>query len=317
MSFVVLLILAAIGAGVWTALDKRTAYPRLATATWIGLRFMLSMILFSYGFAKLFGGQFGAPDAVGLDRRVGEMSPMGMLWTFQGSSTPYTYFAGFSEIVPAMLLMWRRTATIGALIAMGVMTNVVVLNFCYDVPVKLYSSQLLLMAAIIAMPQARRFALAALGYAVPEVPPRVRSSARIERLRVAAKLAYVALVAWGLYQMIEQVAEYRRKPSELAGIWRVEHATEVCKLEVGTWAVGIRHCNDERELMRGEVIPAAQVIVLKGKAETLWRYQRDGDRLVIDGLYHDKPIHLTLKREPAPLLVSRGFHWIQEFPFNR
>ena len=32
-------------------------------------------------------------------------------------------------------ILWRRTATLRALIATGVLTNVVMLNFCYDVPV--------------------------------------------------------------------------------------------------------------------------------------------------------------------------------------
>ena len=38
----------------------------------------------------------------------------------------------------------------------AVMTNVVILNFCYDVPVKLYSSELLLMAVLLFAPHARR-----------------------------------------------------------------------------------------------------------------------------------------------------------------
>jgi hypothetical protein len=54
------------------------------------------------------------------------------------------------EVLAGVLLVWRRTATLGALIAAGVMANVVMLNFCYDVPVKLMSSHLLVCALLIA-----------------------------------------------------------------------------------------------------------------------------------------------------------------------
>jgi len=319
VQLLVIVMLAAIGAAVWSVVDRRRlAYPRLAHATWIGLRYVLAMIMIGYGFAKLVDGQFPAPDAIRLDQRIGEMSPMGMLWTFQGSSQPYTIFAGLAEIVPAVLLLWRRTAVIGAVIAMAVMTNVVMLNFCYDVPVKVFSSELLVIAAVIAMPQLRRLLLAALGYAVPEVPPRARSSVRVERVRVAAKLAAVALIVLSQYQMYDQMSEYKRPRGELEGLWSVSawsgDGERWCKVGFSPWAVAIRQCNDERGLARGEVIAAGQVIVV---GTDLWHYVHHGDKLVIDFRRNGKPVHAELTRDPPPLLVSRGFHWIQEFPFNR
>jgi hypothetical protein len=55
-----------------------------------------------------------------------------------------------------MLLATRRTATAGALVMVAVMSNVVMLNFCFDVPVKLASTHLLVFALVIAAPDARR-----------------------------------------------------------------------------------------------------------------------------------------------------------------
>jgi len=45
-----------------------------------------------------------------------------------------------------MLLLFRRTVTLGAIASAAALLNIVLLNFCYDVPVKLYSAHLLLMA---------------------------------------------------------------------------------------------------------------------------------------------------------------------------
>ena len=68
---------------------------------------------------------------------------MGLLWTFMGASAPYQMLAGLAEVTCGMLLFWRRSRLLGALLAIGVMGNVVALNYCYDVPVKLFSTELL------------------------------------------------------------------------------------------------------------------------------------------------------------------------------
>jgi hypothetical protein len=73
-----------------------------------------------------------------------------------GFSTPYTVFAGCAELLPAVLLLFRRTALLGSIIASAVMLNVVMLNFCYDVPVKLYSLNLLLLAVFLTLPEAHK-----------------------------------------------------------------------------------------------------------------------------------------------------------------
>lgn len=80
---------------------------------------------------------------------------MGLLWTFMGASMAYTIFAGSAEAL-AVLLFIPRLATLGGLAAMAVLTNVFMLNMCYDVPVKLYSFNLLMMAMFLVAPNVRR-----------------------------------------------------------------------------------------------------------------------------------------------------------------
>jgi hypothetical protein len=77
---------------------------------------------------------------------------MGLMWTFMGASRGYEIFSGLAEVTTGLLLLFRRTSTIGALIAAGVMLNTVVMNFCFDVPVKLYSMHPVLMALFLLIP---------------------------------------------------------------------------------------------------------------------------------------------------------------------
>lgn len=91
-------------------------------------------------------------------QRAGDFSPMGLVWFFIGSSAAYTFFAGSGEVLGAALLFFRRTATLDALVIAGVMTNVVALKFCYDIPVKIGSSTLLVLAAYLVTSDLARIA---------------------------------------------------------------------------------------------------------------------------------------------------------------
>jgi uncharacterized membrane protein YphA (DoxX/SURF4 family) len=153
-------VIAVLGTVVWSAIDERrggrreyrTAYAWLRLA----LRITLAITLLGYGFAKVFPGQFGAgPDLAQLNETYGQSSPMHLLWFFMGFSRPYAIFGGLMEVVPGVLLLFERTETIGALGAAAVMLNVAVLNFCYDVPVKLYSGHLFVMSLFLLLPDFR------------------------------------------------------------------------------------------------------------------------------------------------------------------
>ncbi len=139
-----LLTLTAAIAVVWSLVDrKRTHYVTLHRWTRLLLRYSLATTLLMYGFSKVFPTQFQAPSLARLTETFGDFSPMGVLWSFMGASQPYTIFSGLMEVIPALLLIYRPTAVLGALSAAAVMLNVFVLNMSYDVPVKLFSFHLL------------------------------------------------------------------------------------------------------------------------------------------------------------------------------
>ncbi len=335
-AYLQLLLFAIVTTGVtavWSLVDRRpTPDARLAAALRVILRYWLAAVMLSYGFAKVVEGQFGSPSHLGLDTRVGDKSPMGLLWTFMGYSRPYTIFAGLAEVSGALLLLSRRTATIGALILLAVLANVVMLDFCYDVPVKLYSSELLLAAIALALPDARRLIAAALGHATADVPPRPRSSAAIERARTFVKAAFLIGVAFMLQAQVS--AERRPPPTVIDGAWDVDRCSidGVERAPLATdgdrWrrafvsggALSVRFMDDSRVVWRAHVDDAAKTIVieLRDAPPATWRFTRpDADHLVLDGALAGHRHHVELVRVPDGLLVTRGFHWIQERPFNR
>jgi hypothetical protein len=100
------------------------------------------LVLFLYGIIKLFGMQMVFPSYSQLATPLGDLLPMRLSWLFIGYSAPYQFFSGMMETLAALLLLYRRTATLGVLLATAVLMNVAVLNLSYDIPVKIYSIQL-------------------------------------------------------------------------------------------------------------------------------------------------------------------------------
>lgn len=329
------LTLAAIATLVWSVLDRRTrAYPRLAHAAVVVLRYSLAAEMLVYGLDKLLPGQFPPNGPARFEQYVGEMSPMGLMWTFMQHSAAYAFFAGVLEVIAGLLLLWRRTSVAGALLAMGITANIVLMNFSYDVPVKLHASKLFVLAFFIALPQLRRVTAAILGYGVAAVPDRVRSSARGEHARRAAKLVLLASFAHVLYQEANGILARPHAPPELRGLWLVDtmHVDGVERPPLATdderWRrvaidqrAAIRTMTDARTRLRMTFDTAARTIAIesmeKAKLATLRYELREPDQLVLEGAWNQRQIRVTLRKAPPPLLETRGFHWVSPAPFNR
>jgi hypothetical protein len=137
------LSLAVIGAIIWSALDrKRPNYTHLNYWLCLFTRYYIIMVALTYGIIKLFGMQMVFPNLHQLATPLGDLLPMRFSWFFIGYSRLYQFFSGAMEVLAALLLLNRRTVSLGVLIATGVFFNVMMLNLCYDIPVKIFSMQL-------------------------------------------------------------------------------------------------------------------------------------------------------------------------------
>jgi hypothetical protein len=102
------------------------------------IRYFLACILLAYGIVKVMATQFPHMMA-NMDARFIELNPMRVAWTFFGYSKGYQMFLGWGEMIPGLLLLFRRTSLLGALIALIVMMNVFLINVFFDVCLKLNS----------------------------------------------------------------------------------------------------------------------------------------------------------------------------------
>jgi hypothetical protein len=154
-----LLLIAVTGSALWTAVRRDPLGDRRLFA-WSHtlIRFSLAGVMMRYGWGKLLPQQFNGGDVPlpWMLWRLGDFSPQHLLWIYMGYSRPYAIFCGAGEMLGALLLCSRRTTALGALVLIGVLSNVVAINFAYDVPLKVWSTHLLLTALFIAAPDVPR-----------------------------------------------------------------------------------------------------------------------------------------------------------------
>ena len=103
---------------------------RLATVLTF-IRIGLGLIFAMYGIVKVLGGQFNYGDWV-IDKKT--VDGTSLVWAFFGYSQFYGRLTGLFELIPAILLMIPRTATIGAAALFAVSLNITAMDFAYGYP---------------------------------------------------------------------------------------------------------------------------------------------------------------------------------------
>jgi hypothetical protein len=325
------LLIAAAGTVAWSVLDRRRLqYERLDRWFRVLMRFALGSTMISYGFAKAIPLQMPAPLLTRLLEPYGNFSPMGALWYSIGASFPYESFVGCAEVLGGVLLFIPRTAMLGALICLAATIEVFTLNMTYDVPVKLFAFHLILMSVFLLAPDMRRL----IGVVLAK-------GARTRWAAIAQVAFGTYLVGTSVYSHVQQWYEFgwgAPKPA-LYGVWvidemKIDGVTRAPLVtDYARWRrVVIQRTTDIAFWRMDDTFfayPAKtdmdkKTITMSKPDDKAWTAQLTFDRLtpntmVFDGSIDGHALHMYthLVRREDFLLVNRGFHWIQESPFNK
>ncbi len=328
-----LVIASAIATSVWTFVGRdRRDYRRELPWLLAGLRFLLAGNVSAYAFWKIVPAQFSQLDPTRYFHTYGQASPMGLLWMFMGVCPAYQMFAGWMELAGAALLLFRRTALAGALLLLVVLGNVVALDLAFDVDAKMCILHLWLMALAIAAPSLRRLI---------EVVVLHRAAAKIELgppARPAIWLAKGAFVVAVVGSQVPPALEAYRTLRDGRPLPRFSGAYDVEEMRRDGVLVPplLSDPTYWQHLAIGR--PGAVAYLVSGKrrafalstdaAGTMWlaseasslRVEQPGeDELRLDGQLDGAPASIRIRRTAAAneLLVTRGFHWVNEEPFTR
>lgn len=210
----------------WCVIDRqRRDYSRLRYGLQILTRYFLGFIILQYGFAKVLDMQFN-PSLAGLDTRAVDMRPMTVAWTFFGYSFYYEFFIGISQILAGLLLVFRRTSTLGAILMVTIMANIVFVNFAFDVCVKFFSCTYLVMSIYLLIDDAKRLVnVLLLNKPAPaRVYPVMFRTVRARRIfAIVSGLVLAVALAYPTYKTYASAKEYGvGNHTALYGVWTVD-----------------------------------------------------------------------------------------------
>lgn len=153
------------------------------------LRFLSAFLLLLYGSVKVVSTQFHIPPGTGL-RPVGSLSGYQLAWFYYSYSHTYGVILGLTELAGAALLLFRKTALLGAAVTLPVLANILMINIFYVIGLGALCTSTFIFCSMLAILWHQRHVLVdAFWKQQTDEPPNVR---RIYRITAAAIVLLVA-----------------------------------------------------------------------------------------------------------------------------
>ncbi|MCZ4243303.1 hypothetical protein O0955_04735 [Pedobacter sp. HCMS5-2] len=333
------------GCFLWSILDRsRKNYNKLYYWLIVFIRFYVAFTLILYGSIKVIKLQFPDPYLSRLLQPFGEASPMGLAWTFLGLSKGYNIFMGIIEI-SSVLLLFRKTMVAGAFLSLAASVHVMAMNYFFDVPVKILSTALVFMCLFILAP----YFLTIYRFFFSNTPQQlIKPQAPVFKKRwqniTVTSLKYLFIVSTiGFTLSNAWSSQYRYgalapKPA-LYGVYNVEsyklNGKELLPLTTDNerWKrlviensdfVSVKLMNDSNVFFSFKLDPETKEIGMgprKG-VPTQYKFKYNADdrnKLILSGSKDKDSLSITFKKYDLKnfRLINRGFHWINEHPYNR
>ena len=158
LDWTILGVIATVITAIWTSLGKRNRnYDDLYYILSVILRYRLAFALAAYAWIKIFPLQQPYPSLSLLNTNYGDFSDWKLVILTYGVGTSYEILLGFVELLAVILLLHRKSASLGAALAMGFIGNVLLSNLAYNGGESIYCLYLLGMAAVIFANDAYRY----------------------------------------------------------------------------------------------------------------------------------------------------------------
>ena len=341
-----MLVLSFLGCIVWSIADRqRPNYKKLNYWLCLFVRYYVALVAFSYGIIKLFSLQMPFPSLSQLNTPLGDYLPMRLSWMFLGYSSPYQIFSGAMEVLAGTLLLYRRTTTLGVLLATAVFMNVMVLNLSYDIPVKLYSIHIVALCLYLLVNESQRIicffilnkpAQICSTYHFPFTKKWMRVSRVVLKtlfIIVAVGMVFYHSIEWknnvdqvndprpfrkGVYEVAMFVVNNDTIPQDYSDTLRwqdfIIDTKQNGSIKTADTAFRQRY---RRGYFSYSADSALQTVTFKnGEAEfASFKYQMpDTNTILLTGNKRGDSLYVVLKKTPRHFqLAEKQFHWLSEY----
>jgi hypothetical protein len=150
LEWLIILGVAVVGGIIWSLLDRnRKEYNVLYYWLTVIVRYRAAIGIIGFAFTKVLPVQMPYPSTGILNTNFGDLTAQKIYWLSISIVPWYQVFAGIVELSAGVLLLFRKTAILGAIILFGALGDIVYVNFAYDGGVHVYSSYFVLFAAFL------------------------------------------------------------------------------------------------------------------------------------------------------------------------
>lgn len=150
INWIIVAVLALIGSIAWgRSVYKSQDYPTLYYWLRVVVRYRLAIGIIGYGFIKFFPLQSPFPSISNLNTAYGDFTGWKIFSMSLGIVPGYEAFLGSIEIIAGLLLFFRKTASVGALIIIVFTGNVFISNLAYGGGEFVYSFYLISLAIFV------------------------------------------------------------------------------------------------------------------------------------------------------------------------
>jgi hypothetical protein len=223
------------------------------------------------------------------------------------------------------------------------MMNVAAMNFAYDIPVKIYSVNLVVVAGYLAAYDLRRimnFFLLNKNAGPSHMGMPLKTKWK-KIMQVSLKILFIFFALYStLFTAIKQSAEYgdAAPKTPLYGIYKVQafvrkgDTVPPLTTDTGRWktltinypgSVRVTTMNDSIKWYLFKLDSGKHKMTFTSATDSTvgfsFNYKKDQDNMILNGRMHEDTTIILMKRfdESSFTLVKRGFHWINEYPYNR
>lgn len=184
-------------------------------------RYNLSFWLIPYAVSKILLTQFVLLPFDKWREPLEQLSGPNLAWAFLGHASWFQISLGFLELIPAVLLLFRRTSLLGAILLLPIMLGVVSINYALDLwdTTKEISSLLLLANIFILVLEWKRI------QRILEIV--IFKGSQFKYNIWEASLGFMILSV-ALYLILPDLFEYIGQKNDLTGDWRSQHPYEWC-----------------------------------------------------------------------------------------
>lgn len=144
-----------VGGTIWTLIVRKKDTPNYNKLYYwlrVIVRYRVALGIIAFGFLKFYPMQMPYPAISNLETYWGDYNTYKIYWQQVGVSIWYEVVLGIVEIIGGILLFFRSTTALGALINAGVLYNIAHANLAYDGAVHVYSSLFVLFSVFLLVP---------------------------------------------------------------------------------------------------------------------------------------------------------------------